>query len=231
MSTAVIPINKSDLEKAPSIEREAAGIEIVDQTSYELAATYLRDIVGPMIDDVHDAYDSICAKAYDAWKEALAKRKQYLDPLETAKATLSLKIGAHELKQSRLREEAERQAREDQERRSAEALESVIEAIEAEGGTAEEIRAVCEQPIALPKPVLVHQHQRVAGIVTRRSYEWEVTDIRALCRFVADGGPSNLVQRNSVALNAIARAQGPEMNKFVPGGRVVEVASVSTRRK
>jgi hypothetical protein len=232
MSTAIVPINAVEIEqRAPNVAEQARAIEVKDQASYLKACEYLRDVVTRMIDEVHSAYDSIVAAAHKAHSEACAKRKQYLDPLEKAKAELASKIGTWELEQRRIQEDAERAAREAAEVELATSLETEIEDAEARGASPEEVRAIIEQPQVLPRTAPPPTYERAVGVSTRKTYKCEVSDMKALCRAIGDGKvPANLVLPNEAALNARARADGPEMARFVPGIRVVEVSSVATRR-
>lgn len=230
MSALTVVPAQTELEtKALSVPDQANALVVRDQASYDAAALFLRDTVCGLIAEVHEAYDSVVNSAHTTWQEALAKRKKYLAPLETAKLTLSGRIGAYEIAQRRAKEEAEKQAREAAARHADESLEEQLEAAEASGASAQEVRAILETPVALPKPVIPNTHQRMKGLVSRASYEAVVTDLRALCKAVAEGKcPTTYVQPNMPALNAAARAQGKEIARFVPGVQAQDKTSVAT---
>ena len=79
MSNAAVAVYPLDLEgRTVSVSERAKAIEIRDQATYEAAARFLLDVITPMIGEVHQAYDSIVKKNY----EACAKRKAHLEPLE-----------------------------------------------------------------------------------------------------------------------------------------------------
>src|SRR5436305_15169398 len=150
MSSAAVAVHPSELEgRALSGSERAKAIAVRDQATYEAAARFLLDVITPMIGEVHQAYDSIVKKNYDAWQEACAKRKAHLEPLEQVKLALSAQIASYEAEQLSKQREAERVAREAAERAAAERVEAAIEHAEANGATADEVQAMLEQPAAL----------------------------------------------------------------------------------
>ena len=233
MSSAAMASHYSDFEaRAVSVSEQARSIEVHDQTTYEKAARFLLDVITPLIGEVHEAYDSIVKKNYEAWQEACSKRKRYLEPLEAIKLAVSSKIASYEVEQTSKQREAERRAREAAERATAERMETAIEYAEAHGATPEEIRAIMDEPAALPRPVVAATIERVQGIVRRSAYKVEVVNLRELARDVAEGKcPAIYIRPNEPALNAAARAQGPELMRFVRGVRVIEVSTVAARRR
>jgi hypothetical protein len=233
MSSAVLAIHSSELERrALSVSERAKAIKVSDQATYEQAARFLLDVITPMIGEVHQAYNSIVKKNYEAWQEACAKRKTHLEPLEQVKMTLGAQIAAYEAEQLSKQREAERAAFEPAERAAAERMESSIEHAEANGATADEVRAILEQPAALPHLAVAATIERVPGIIRRSTYKAEVVNLRELARDVAEGRcPVTYIRPNEAALHAAARAQGPELMRFVRGVRVVEVSTVAARKR
>ncbi|MGI8959276.1 MAG: hypothetical protein ACR2IV_05875 [Bryobacteraceae bacterium] len=233
MSSAVMAIHQSELEtRALSVSERAKTMEVRDQGSYEETARFLLDVITPMIGEVHEAYDSIVKKNYEAWQEACAKRKSYLGPLEHIKAAIGAKIAAYEREQRARQQQAERLAWEAAERATAEIVERSIESAEAHGATPDEVRAIAEQPAALRKPAVAPTIQRVEGIIRRSAYKAEVVSLRELARDVAEGNcPEAYLRPNETALNAAARSLGPELMRFVRGVRVVEINTVAARKR
>jgi hypothetical protein len=186
------------------------------------------DVITPMIAEVHEAYDSIVKKNYEAWQEACSKRKSYLEPLDQIKVAVSRKVASYEAEQRSKQQEAERLAWEAAELAAAERVEGAIEYAEAHGATPDEVRAMIEQPAARPKPAVAATIERVPWIIRRSAYKAEVVNLRELARDVAEGNcPEAYLRPNETALNAAARSLGPELMRFVRGVRVVEV---NTRR-
>jgi hypothetical protein len=232
MSSAAVT-HQIELEtRTLSVSERAKTIEVRDQATYEEAARFLLDVITPMIAEVHEAYDSIVKKNYEAWQEACSKRKSYLEPLERIKVAVSRKVASYEAEQRSKQQEAERLAWEAAELAAAEMVEGAIEYAEAHGATPDEVRAMIEQPAALPKPAVAATIERVRGIIRRSTYKAEVMNLRELAGDVAEGKcPAAYISANEAALNAAARALGPELMRFVRGVRVIEVSTVAARKR
>ncbi len=145
---------------------------------------------------------------------------------------MSRKIAAYEAEQRSKQQEAERLMWEAAELAAATMVEGAIEHAEANGATADEVRAMIEQPAALPKPAVPTTIERVRGIIRRTAYKAEVVNLRELAGDVAEGKcPAAYIRANEVALNAAARSLGPELMRFVRGVRVIEVSTVAARKR
>jgi hypothetical protein len=231
---AIVPIDVDTelTERTLSVPEQAKTIRVADRSSYERACNFLMDVIAPMRREVEETFTPICQRTHEAHREATGQRSRHLKPLEDAERLLKQQIGAYELQKRREQEELERAAREAQELAIAESTEAAIEAAEAQGATREEVRAIIEQPVTMTRPVIEAPIQRVSGVSTRKTWRAAIVDIKALCRAVADGKVSSaLVLPNEPALNALARAQGPDLARFCPGVRVYEQSSVAARRK
>lgn len=209
---------------------EANALVVRDQDTYERAASMMLLLV-ELRKKIAAHHADFKTKAYAAWKSICAAENSLLDPVEKAEQIVKSKLAAYETEQRRLQEASERQAREEMERLTAEQTEAAIEHAELAGASVEEIRAIIEQPVCLPRPAVAITHQKVKGVIARRTYKAEVVDIRKLALAVAQGlVPSSYILPNEQALNAAARSQGGELARFVPGVRAVEVNSISARR-
>jgi hypothetical protein len=92
----------------------------------------------------------------------------------------------------------------------------------------EPIYVAPELPMFSPVPALVPAYTRPKGISTPKTFVAEVTDIRLLCRAIADGKePAHYVTPNMTALNQLARAQKNAM--ALPGVRAILSTGVSAR--
>lgn len=114
--------------------------------------------------------------------------------------------------QERLRKEAERDAKKLEKKGDAEAAQAVRDAVPVVTAAA---------PVAAPT--------KLAGTVTREVWRGEVTDIKALCRAIADGhAPEDLVTVNQASLNKMATA----LKKLfkVPGCRAFSEEALASRR-
>jgi len=73
----------------------------------------------------------------------------------------------------------------------------------------------------MTQPTVAPTFTKTKGFSSRENWSAEVTDIKALCRAVADGKTAeNLVGANMPALNQMARAMKQAFN--VPGVRAVK---------
>lgn len=90
---------------------KAETITITDQASYNLAASMLREI-GDLEKEVKAHHEPIKTAAHGAHKAAVAGEKRFLDPLTKAKKIIRDGLSTWEVEQRRIREEAEREARE-----------------------------------------------------------------------------------------------------------------------
>ncbi len=76
MSSAAVA-HQNELEtRTLSVSERAKTIEVRDQATYEEAARVLLDVITPMIAEVHEAYDSIVKKNYEAWQEAVRETEK-----------------------------------------------------------------------------------------------------------------------------------------------------------
>lgn len=207
----------------------ARAVEIRDQASYE-AAVELGRAIKDLRAEAEAHHRPVIQAALEAHRKALEAFRRIDEPLKAAEAEVKRRLAAWTAEQERLRIEAERRAREEAERLQAEAIEAQIEALEAAGAAPQEIQAVIQQAEAMPViaprlPAL----QKPQGVATRKSYRAYVESLIDLIRWIASNpAHENLLQPNQPALNALARAQGANLQ--IPGVRVVVEETVALRR-
>ena len=163
--TALEPARELE-QRALSLPEQARAITIRDQQTYTLAATTLQDVVA-MRRQIVDYHKPLKDKAHQAHKAICDAEAGMLKPIADAEAILKRGIGAWEMEQRRIEEEARRKA-EEEARRAAEverqrlALElekarlaaeeaALVAAAEAEaaGASTDAINAILEQPDAV----------------------------------------------------------------------------------
>ncbi|MBN2118540.1 MAG: hypothetical protein JW730_18345 [Anaerolineales bacterium] len=207
----------------------AKAVSIVDQPSYDMAATLLIDIAA-LEAEIKEHHAPIKEAAFRAHKVAVAAEKRLLDPLASAKGILKLTISAWEIEQERIRRELERQAEEKQRKLAEEAaLQAAIEA-EQNGASAAEAESILQEQLAapVPRPVIQPTFQRMSGVSTRQNWHAEVTNLRELARAVGEGRISeNYIEPNMTALNSAARAEKGTLR--IPGVRAVLDTGISVR--
>jgi anion-transporting ArsA/GET3 family ATPase len=226
MSEPALKITHNVEDKAVSIIEQAKAVRITDTGSYA-AAGILWKAIGEMIKEVKDTFDPICEAAFRAHKAATAKRAKYLDPLQAAYKRVKALMADYDAEQERLRLEEQRRLEEEarkaeEERLLAEAI-AAEEAAKANGATQEEAQAeqIISQPVYVP-PVLVPKAtpKMQGGPVFREIWSAQITDMKALCRAVADGKASpECVIGNMPVLNRMAGALKSTLN--IPGVRAV----------
>lgn len=203
---------------------KANEITIIDQDSYNLAANTLIEIaeIEKQIKAHHTPMKTTAHKA------AVAAEKKFLDPLVTAKSTIKRAISGWEIEQRKIREEAEREAREkarkeEEEIRLAKALEA-----EKAGKSEAEVEKIIDTPAEIKVELVKPAFEQSSRVKTREYWKAEIVDIKALCQGIADGKVDpECVLPNMPYLNAMARGSKGAM--LAPGVKAVKETSIVTR--
>lgn len=183
-----VVMGKDDVEQKGLTLRDAAnGIQIKDQISYEHAADFLTEVKTKM-KEVEAAMDPQCKAAYDSWQTALTQKKRYLAPFLEAETIVKKGMGAYQLEQRRMAEEAERRAREEaakQEEKERQALLKKAAKCKNEDRAAElEAQAgMVFVPVVAP----VHEVTKAEGVSAVSDFDIEIHDMKAFIRALADG--------------------------------------------
>lgn len=197
--------------------------------SYCIACDFLLGLKD-LLKKANEVFDPAIAAANASHKAAIAAKKKVTDPITEAERAIKPKIGMYETEQRRKAEEERRRAEEEERKRREAELEASLEEAEADGASADEVQAIIDQPIPMPRVKPAPTFQSAKGVATRCVYKAEVYDARALYRAVAEGAVSpNLVAPNMTALNQMARAMRDTMN--IPGVRAVPDIQVAAGRR
>lgn len=201
--------------KALTIVDQAKAVVVKDAESYT-AAGLMWKTIKDMMKEIEDTFNPIIDQAHKAHKKALEQKAKYYSPLDQASRNVKKLMSDYDEEQRRI---AEAEARRLQEiARKAEEERRLQEAILAEeAGEKEEAAAILEEPVYVP-PVQVQKAtpKLQGGPVYREVWSARVTDIRALCRAVADGKASpECVMGNMPTLNRMATALKATMQ--IPG--------------
>jgi hypothetical protein len=214
-------------QQALTWPEKAKAITIRDQETYNQAAGLLISIAA-LEKQIIDHHADPKRKAFESHRAICAAEKRLLDPLQDAKTVVKHSIGAWEQEQERIRRESERKALEQARIHEEEARLSLAVQAEQLGATEETKQEILNTPIPMPTLVAKPTFNRAAGLSTSQRWKAEVTDIKSLCRAVADGKASTeLVQGNMTALNAMARAMKSTLN--IPGVRAIPETGVTVR--
>jgi len=167
------------LAQAQEWEQRAASIQVIDQTTYDAAATVLQGIAA-LIQEAEAHHNPIITAAHQTHKAALAARAKVTGPLAAALGVIKRKTSvwldlqerARLAEEARLRAEAENarkaqealdaQERERERLEAEEAQERALQAAEAAGASREAIQAMIDQaesgpdyPLHKPEPQTV----------------------------------------------------------------------------
>ncbi len=207
-------------QQALTWPEKAKAITIVDNASFQLAANMKLDLAAlrkAIIAD-NEAPKKAAAAAH---KAACDHESKYLKPVKEAEELLATAIKQWQdkqerqrrIEQARLEAEACEAAERERQQREEEALNAAI----AEG--TEEVYV--EPAVYTPPPVAAKTYEPVKGLGITRRWGAEVTDIKELCRAVADGVvPETYVLPNGPALNA--RASADKQSLLIPGVKAVQ---------
>lgn len=193
-------------ERALSVPERAKALTVTDRASCERAGEILETIKA-LRGEVESVFAPVVSKAFEAHKAAVAARKQVEGPLIEAEAYLRGQVsGFLTLEQGRA--EAEREALEAN-------REAEIRRLEAAGDI-----AGADALRFAPRP----ETSAPPAVKSRTNWSWEVTDLAAVVRAVADGkAPSSILTIESKALGAIVRASRGEVD--IPGIKVTQTVS------
>jgi hypothetical protein len=216
----------SDVVDVQAVSKEAEGMamQLAQFPSIKSAEDYTKAAelwkAGKEILKAVDAgYDSLIKSAHKLWKDALAKKASYYDPVESGCKYIKTQImEPWDREQERIRKEAERKLAEAQRKQEEEArLNAAIDA-EASGSKAV-ADAILDMPTEQAPVVLPKATPKVAGgPVFRTVWGFEVTDFDALVRAVAEKKVSpNVLQVNETILRKMAEALKDTLN--IPGVR------------
>lgn len=203
------------------------SFEVSDDSTYGLAAEELQGIKRKA-SSLEEQRKAITKPLDDAKAAVMNLFRGPLEVLKQAEDVLKGKMLGYQSEQRRKAEEArlaaERAAQAERDRLKAEA-----DALAAEGRTGEAVvkQAVAEMVVAAPPAV--PDAPKVAGISTRTTIEFEVTDVLALVQHVA-AHPEliGLVAANETKVRAYVRGLGTAAN--LPGVRVFAKESLASRR-
>ena len=227
MATAIVP---EPLEKqSTDLVSQANQVQPITTAEHYESAVNIGKALRSMKKGVEDFFNPIKSKAYASWKEICATENKLLNPLKVAQDGLDRKIGSYLQAQEQERQRREQEAREaalkaEQDRLLAEASHL------SQTGQQEEAEQVLEQAVKVEAPPVVMPSSvpKIAGASQRTGWKFEVTDLQALVKAVAEGKvPIGAIKADEVFLGQMARAM--KANMKWPGVRVYSEQSVAMR--
>lgn len=197
-----------------------ALVKVVDAETHKQATENCRSVVA-IEKKVGEYWDPLCDGAHKNWKALVAKRKEFLDPLEALKKAQSAGMKTWEREQEAKRLEAERAAQEIARKQAEDEAIAAAAALEKQG-TPEakaEAEAIMAAPVEIPQVVVKSVVPKGGGSFTRDNWKAEGTNIKALARAVLAGQvPEQSITFNMVFLGQQARSLKNSM--VWPGVRV-----------
>lgn len=201
-----------------SLVEQAGRMDVTDAPSAD-EASRLRMRVKAQIEAIEEARKQITRPLDESIKRAIEQQRAAQQPfLEADEHLKGLLAGWNEQEHRRI---AREQAEAEQERAR---LENEAQRAAAEG----RLDDAAELQIKRDSTGGTKKAHRPAGSQIRKTWKAEVTDFDALVKAVAENAmlPSNLLQVNQSALNALARAVDGKVS--VPGVRFYQDTTVAT---
>jgi hypothetical protein len=184
--------------------RAARDMVVVDETSYQKAMKLAAEC-GRRSKKVEAEFAEAKEKTYAAWKSVTTLIASFTKPLDEAKALLNRKgTRWYDKEMKRRRDEAERVRKEKEKADEDERL-RLAEELAKDGNTKLADAVLEETTYVAPEPV---EAPAAAGSTRVAKWTFEVTDIMALLRAVAEGKENaSLIAVNTVLLGQMARQQ------------------------
>lgn len=219
------PQKESLIAEASKSLSLAESITIDSATMYEAAAEEVR-AVKVKIKELEARRKEITGPLDAAKKSVMDLFRQPIEMLEKAGKILGTALVNYDNEQARIKRERQAlldaEARKERERLAEEA------AALAEAGRTEEAAAKLDTAAVISAPTVEAVAEKPSGISYTERWHAEVTDIVALCRFVAENPDQReLVTANTVALNGMARALKGSMR--IPGVKPVSERTTTVR--
>ncbi|MCK5602709.1 hypothetical protein KAR91_12590 [Candidatus Pacearchaeota archaeon] len=221
--TVVAPVEDSAVEKkcSPVIEK-AKSLKIINDEGMEKARDFIKSIKA-LVREVNGDFDPIVEAAHKTHKEAVARRKKHLDPLQQAERTAKAAMGEYlDLKERQERERAAEQQRlqEAEDKKKLKSLEGKLGRREANGDEEgaeeikEEMEAVGESTTYIPETT---SKPSVKGVSGRKVRIPTVANKQAIIAAVARGdAPDSIIDINM-----------GQLKKYVNLGDNMRVAGVN----
>jgi hypothetical protein len=212
MSTTESNIADQTLEnRVLTLFERAKATKIMSPEDYVAACNFVLDLKA-MMTEIDEGYDSIIAAAHKTHKDAIAKKKKYYDPVDQSVRLVGPMITRWDLEQKRIQDEETMRLQKIEDDRAKELQLKTAVALDEMGEKGQADRVLNETPwsapIVTPRAAYVPP---VAGVSKPRdNWKAEVTDLMALVKAIAAGGPGappiQCLQANDVFLGQQARS-------------------------
>lgn len=197
---------------------QASSIIVHDNKTLKAANEFLLAIKA-MRKKIREAFDPIIMKAHEAHKQAVAKKKEYEEPLIKAEGEIKIRIASYMEEQEKKRKEAEEKAVEAEKKRMAAQVRMEEEARLLESkGNIQEAKEMRDRIPEFKAPSLPDV-PTLSNVQTRKILKWEVIDISKV--------PVQFLQVDRAKVTAHVNMHREKTN--IPGIRVFSETSVAAR--
>lgn len=179
-------VNEAELRnEIEPIKDYAVTLVIKSDMQNQQAAEYLKTIKAKQ-KIVEEFFGPLVKSSHDAWKQAVAKRKEIETPLEDAERKIKSAILRFqqdmEMERRRLQAEADAKARAEEDKKRKE-LESRAQKAEEKGKEekADELRAKAESVVVVPQ-IIAPQVTKTKGVSMMDVWKYKINDINAVPR-------------------------------------------------
>lgn len=235
LTTKPLPDEARNKKRADMFLALVNGMSVETQEEYDEATSELRNLKATW-DSMEADRTSFTGPLNTLLDRLNARFQPYLKTLKSAETIIKDKMAgfltAQQAKAAKAQAEAEEQARVERERIEAQAA-----ALRAQGGSAKARAAAEEQAQALEQaaavtiaqPVSVAPVSKGAGISTSSSATYELTDMLALVKHIAEKRPDLVVllKLDEVKTRAMVKMMGT--NTDLPGLRVFKKTGITVR--
>lgn len=213
-----------------TVVQKAQVIVVMDQISYDSAASLLLEVIKPMRKKLADYWTPLKETAYRSYKQILDKYGEMDKPMELAEMQVKAALSKFTQQQEIIRQAEQRKAQLEAERIEREEKEKhALEAIDA-GLPEDQVEAMLAAAPVAVAPVIGKTYEAAAGISTRENWKARIVDVKELCKAVGKGlVPVTYVIPNEAALNARARADKSTL--AIPGVQAYNEPIISGRTK
>lgn len=223
--TPIIAVETEALELRSAL----SALAVTDQITYDAAVT-ARVEAKAWLKNAGEYFDGLVKPVYHAYKGLLDTKKKVLEPVEATVSTINRELLAWDQAQERLRRDA--QVKLEQEARAKAEADRIQQAelLQAAGAGEEAIEELLNEPVIVTEMVVAERtYEASKAVVYRDNYSGEVTDLKALVKFIAKN-PSfiNLIQVNQTAVNQLAKSMKETL--AIPGVKAVNNKVVASGR-
>ncbi len=217
--TIQVPDTTAIAAETSPIVAEAAALVVADQAGHARALDVAKRAAKGKA-AIEEMLEPAVKAANAAHKTLTGLRNNLTAPLDHARQIASTKAMNWESEQRRKAEEDRKRL--EAEARRLEEERQIADAIAAEEeGDAETAEAIMAEPTITPVVHVAPAIAKVQGVATKTTWDAEVTDLRALIRYVAEHPEwEHLLMPSAVALRGLARSQKGALS--IPGVRAVE---------